>query len=109
VARSGKFAFFALTVELKEGINLAARDKTGNQTQIILSSDFLRIINKNNTAGRPLKCANLKYTACFPNVCIFSHVLRAKTVEITAQIYFYSRILSSLENSLFINIASNAA
>jgi hypothetical protein len=31
VARSGKFAFFALTVELKEGKNLAARDKTGNE------------------------------------------------------------------------------
>ncbi|XP_046856752.1 multiple C2 and transmembrane domain-containing protein 1-like isoform X2 [Xenia sp. Carnegie-2017] len=28
VAKTGKFAFFALMVELKEGINLAARDKT---------------------------------------------------------------------------------
>ena len=34
VARSGKFAFFALTVELKEGINLAARDKTGKFLQM---------------------------------------------------------------------------
>ena len=36
MARSGKFAFFALSVELKEGINLAARDKTGNQPRLSL-------------------------------------------------------------------------
>lgn len=60
MAQSGKFAFFALTVELKEGINLAARDKTGNQRYRKILFILGGIIRESKTNGRPLECANFK-------------------------------------------------
>ena len=42
IARSGKCAFFALDVELKDGKDLAARDKTGTNIVYAYISSFQR-------------------------------------------------------------------